>query len=310
VCARVLGEPAGGAVLAAGGAGLAAVAGMAAVPAAPGATLLDGAGAPQLMLGAALAAVTAAGALLVLGTAGRSGLAALIATVTAAALVVVATGVATLADAGDAAAVAAGAGALALVAAALLPRTGIALARLPLPRVPGSADELSEDPGVAEHADIERRADRAHAAMTGLVVGCGIVAAGAATVIAAAPPTGWRGVTGWVLAALLVALLALRSRTYANGVQAVALLVCALLAGAGLAVGWLVAASPPVALLAGTVGALIAGALCLVLGVVVPRRRFSPVTRRAVDVAEAVGIAAVLPLALAVMDLYTAMRLL
>jgi hypothetical protein len=56
--------------------------------------------------------------------------------------------------------------------------------------------------------------------------------------------------------------------------------------------------------------ALAAGALALVLGVVVPRRRFSPVARRAVDIAEAIGIAAVLPVALAVMDLYTAMRLL
>ncbi|WP_433030083.1 type VII secretion integral membrane protein EccD [Actinomycetospora sp. CA-053990] len=118
------------------------------------------------------------------------------------------------------------------------------------------------------------------------------------------------GVAGWVLAVLLTLLLALRSRTYANGVQAVALLVCALLAGAGLVVGWLLVAPPAVAMLAVPAVALAAGAGAFVLGVVVPRRRFSPVARRAVDIAEAVGIAAVLPVALAVMDLYTAMRLL
>ncbi|MEJ2888234.1 type VII secretion integral membrane protein EccD [Actinomycetospora aeridis] len=310
VCTRVLDETGAGSVLAAGAVGLAAVAGVAAVPwSGPGALTVT-AGAPQLLLGAALAAAVAAACLLTLGSAGRTAVAALLAALTAAVLVVVAAGVATVVDAGDAAGIAAGAGALALVASALLPRTGIALARLPLPRVPGSAEELADDPGVAEHADIERRADRAHAALSGLVVGCGVVTAGAVSVMALAPATGWRGVAGWVLAGLLTALLALRSRTYANGVQAVALLVCALLAGTGLLIGWLLVAPPLVALLAVPAVSLAAGAAALVLGVVVPRRRFSPVARRAVDVAEAIGIAAVLPLALAVMDLYTAMRLL
>ncbi|MDD7931262.1 type VII secretion integral membrane protein EccD [Actinomycetospora straminea] len=307
---RVLDDAGAGSVLAVGAVALAGVVGVAAVPwAAPG-PLTATSGAPQLLLGAALAAVTAATCLLALGSAGRTGVAALLGVLTAAVLLVLAAGVATVVDAGDAAGIAAGAGALALVASALLPRTGIALAHLPLPRVPGSAEELADDPGVAEHADIERRADRAHAALSGLVVGCGAVTAGAVAVVALAPASGWRGVAGWVLAALLTVLLGLRSRTYANGVQAVALLVCALLAGAGLLVGWLHVAPPLVAVLAVPATALAAGALALVLGVVVPRRRFSPVARRAVDVAEAVGIAAVLPIALAVMDLYTAMRLL
>jgi hypothetical protein len=37
----------------------------------------------------------------------------------------------------------------------------------------------------------------------------------------------------------------------------------------------------------------------------VPRRRFSPVARRSVDVIEAVLIASVLPLALGVLNLYS-----
>ncbi|GLZ44608.1 hypothetical protein Acsp06_07930 [Actinomycetospora sp. NBRC 106375] len=310
---RVADQAGAGSILALGAVALAGVAGVAAVPWGPGGaatSLMATAGAPQLLLGAALAAAVAVAGLLALGSAGRAGVAALLGVLTAAVLVAVATGVATVLDAGDAAGVAAGAGALALVAAALLPRTGIALARLPLPRVPGSADELADDPGVAEHADVERRADRAHAALSGLVLGCGAVTAGAVTVLALAPVGGWRGVAGWVLAALLTALIALRSRTYANGVQAVALLVCALLAGAGLLVGWLLAAPPLVAMLAVPAVALAGGASALLLGVVVPHRRFSPVVRRAVDVVEAVGIAAALPVALGVMDLYTAMRLL
>jgi type VII secretion integral membrane protein EccD len=313
VCTRVVDEPGAGSVLAVGAVGLAGVAGVAAVPwgsTGPATSLAATAGAPQLLLGAALAAATAGAALLALGSAGRTGVAALLGALTATVLLAVAAGIATVVDVGDGAGIAAGAGALALVASALLPRTGIALARLPLPRVPGSAEELADDPGVAEHADIERRADRAHAALSGLVVGCGAVTAGAVAVLALAPVAGWRGVAAWVLAGLLTALLGLRSRTYANGVQAVALLVCALLAGGALLVGWLLVAPAPVAITAVPAVALAAGALALVLGVVVPRRRFSPVARRAVDITEAIGIAAVLPVALAVMDLYTAMRLL
>jgi hypothetical protein len=45
-----------------------------------------------------------------------------------------------------------------------------------------------------------------------------------------------------------------------------------------------------------------------VLGVVFPKQRFSPVLRRTVDIIEAVLIAAVLPLALAVMNLYSTIR--
>jgi hypothetical protein len=48
--------------------------------------------------------------------------------------------------------------------------------------------------------------------------------------------------------------------------------------------------------------------LALALGVVLPSRRFSPVLRRSVDVIEATLIAAVLPLALGVLDLYNTFR--
>ena len=109
---------------------------------------------------------------------------------------------------------------------------------------------------------------------------------------------------------LLTLLLALRSRTYANGAQALALLVCSLVAAATLAAGALAAVGPGVPALGFVAVALALGTVALLLGVAVPGRRFSPVARRAVDIAEAVGIAAVLPVALAVMDLYTAMRLL
>lgn len=314
VCARVVDQPAAGAVLAGGGALLAAVCGLAAVPTTGGAgPLTAGMAAPHLLLAAVLAAVVSGLALLALGTASRSGLAALVAVLLAAALSAVVTAVAVVLDAsgpGAAAALAAGAGAVAMVALALLPRTTIALARLPLPQVPASAEELADDPGVVEQAVLERRADRAHAAMNGLVAGCGVVVVGAVAVLAALPAPGLRGPAGTALAVLLVALLALRARTYANGLAAAVLLVAAVLGGLAVGVGAITTTDSRVALLVVVpLVALAAAAGALVLGVATPGRRFSPVARRAVDVLEAVGVAAVIPVALAVMDLYSVVRL-
>jgi hypothetical protein len=72
--------------------------------------------------------------------------------------------------------------------------------------------------------------------------------------------------------------------------------------------GLLATATQPGVLLAGFAGLLVLATVALVTGVVVPRRRFSPVLRRSVDVVEAVLIASVLPLALGVMDFYRTVR--
>ncbi len=317
---RLFAREAVGAVLAVGGVVAAGVGGVAAVPASPptgAAGLLCSAGAPHLLLGSVLVLVAAVLALAAVGTASRSGLAVLLALAAVGGLGALTGLVAVLADAvappgggPDAAAVAAGVGAAALVGLAGLPRAGMAVARLPLPQVPGSAQELSEDTGVTEYAEIERRADRAHAAMTGLVLAVGTAVVAACAVLAAAPAPGLRGVLGWTLAALLVVLLGLRSRTYANAAQAVVLLLGALLAAVALLTG-AVRALPAGATEFAVVGlALAAGSVTLLLGFVAPGRRSSPVARRAVGIVEAVGIAAVLPLGLGVMDLYSVMRLL
>jgi len=50
------------------------------------------------------------------------------------------------------------------------------------------------------------------------------------------------------------------------------------------------------------------GAAALVLGVIFPEQRFSPPLRRTVDILEAIFIASVLPLALAVLHLYDTLR--
>jgi type VII secretion integral membrane protein EccD len=136
-----------------------------------------------------------------------------------------------------------------------------------------------------------------------MIIGAGVTSAVAA-VLAATSGTVW----GPIFAVVVTLVMLLRSRTYANGSQAVALLASGIVAGAGVLAGW-IALSDPFGRLLWVFGTLIVvGAAALVLGVAFPKHKFSPVLRRSVDVFEAICIAAVVPLALAVMDLYSTLR--
>ncbi|WP_026424151.1 type VII secretion integral membrane protein EccD [Actinokineospora inagensis] len=277
-------------VAAAGGLPLAFVSGFSIVPGEPGR--------PSLLLASALVLIVASASIMLIG----AGVTTFVAAGSAAALGVIAFAVATLID-HPAAGIAAGAVAVALGALSVLPRLTIQLARLPLPNVPGSAEDLKEDTGFPDYRSIERRAGLAHEYMTGMIIGCGAVTAIGAIVSAAAP-----GAWGVVLGAVAVLVLLLRARTYANGSQAIALLATGMLGTAGIVLGWLFTADTFSRLLwvFGALVLLAAGAL--VLGVVFPEQRFSPPLRRTVEIFEAACITAVLPLALAVMDLYSVLR--
>ena len=121
----------------------------------------------------------------------------------------------------------------------------------------------------------------------------------------------FRGIViDWAIAMAVSAtlVLLLRARTYANGSQAIALLATGMLSAAGIMIGWLIGADTFDRLLwvFGTL-VLIAGA-SLVLGVIFAEQRFSPPLRRTVEIIEAICIAVLLPLALAVMNLYGTLR--
>ncbi|GAA4434186.1 type VII secretion integral membrane protein EccD [Actinokineospora soli] len=259
----------------------------------PGAT-----GRASLLLASALVLIVASASIMLIG----AGVTTFVAAGSAAGLGVIAFGVATLVD-HPAEAIAAGAVAEALADQSLLPRLTIQLARLPLPNVPGSAEDLKEDTGFPDYRSIERRAGLAHEYMTGMIIGCGAVTAIGA-VIAASAPGAW-GITLGIVATLV---LLLRARTYANGSQAIALLATGMVAAGGILVGWLMV-MPPFERLLWVFGTLVlVGSAALVLGVVFPNQRFSPPLRRSVEIFEAICIAVVLPLSLAVMDLYSVLR--
>jgi type VII secretion integral membrane protein EccD len=291
VLSRVYRDPPAGAVLAGTALPLAFVAGLYAVP--------DGPGRPNLLLAFVAVVVFAAAATGLLG----AGVTVFTAAAAAALLGAGASLVAVLV-AHPVAGIAAGTAAVALVGLSFAPRLTIQLARLPLPAVPTTARELNED-DTADFPDfvtIERQAALGHQYLTGLVVGFGSAAAVGGLL------AGPHGTVGVVLAATVAAVLMLRARTYANGVQAAALLTAGLLTAGGLVIGWMVGADDSTRLVLVFGATVLLGVVALVLGVVFPRQRFSPPMRRAVEVFEALLIAAVLPLALGVMDLYATMR--
>ncbi len=302
VIARVYGETTTGVLVAAASPPLGLVSGLYVVPSSVGdGNPLLALGAANLLLGCTLALVPAVASIMVVG----SGITPFVAFATAAALGTLASLVATLMDDPPEAGIAAGTAAAALGAISVLPRLTIQLARLPLPQVPGSAEDLREDTSFPDYAAIERRAGLAHEFMTGMIIGSGAVAAIGAVWAAATAENAF----GPALGAAVAAVLLLRARSYANGSQAIALLISGMITAAGLLVTGMVAAEQFAwLLLLVFCSLLVLAALALVLGVVFPRRRFSPVMRRSVDVAEAILIAAVLPLALGVMDLYDKFR--
>ncbi|MDL5155469.1 type VII secretion integral membrane protein EccD [Actinomycetospora termitidis] len=316
---RVARRPGPPAVLAGLGAAAAAVCGLAAVAGPDGAPLTVGLGGPHLLVASALALAASGTALLAAPRTDRIALAVDVALATAATLGTLVGAVTTVAGAVagargagpvEPAAVAAGAGAAALVVLSALPRLAVLLARLPLPRVPVSPTDDGTDPEPGDPAVLDRRTDRAHALLSGLAGGTVAVLVAAVAVLGLAPAPGWRGTVGGILAVLLVVLAALRSRSYANAVPASVLLLGALTGAAGLAVGVVAAAPPGLPRLGVGLAAAVLGALAVLLGSVGPRRRWSPGARRAVDLAEGVAIAAVLPLACAVADLFAVVRVL
>jgi type VII secretion integral membrane protein EccD len=277
-------------VAAAGGLPMAFVSGLYIVP--------EGPGAANFLLACSLTLIVAAGSITLIG----AGVTTFVAAGTAALFGVIAFAVGTLID-HPPHGIAAGAAAVALAGLSTLPRFTIWLAKLPLPNVPGSAEDLKEDTGFPDYQSIERKAGLAHEYMTGMIIGAGVVSA-----VGAVLSAGSGDLWGVLMAISVTLVLLLRARTYANGSQAIALLATGMLSATGVAVGWLTVSTPTdrIVLVFGSM--IIIGAAALVLGVIFPEQRFSPPLRRTVEIIEAILIASVLPLALAVMDLYSTIR--
>jgi type VII secretion integral membrane protein EccD len=195
-------------------------------------------------------------------------------------------------------------GAIALSAGPLLPRVALRLAGLPRPVVPADAAGLvaaDDGPDLLPHDKMADRAVRARGHLAGLSGGCAMAAGAAAPL--AAPASAW---TGPALAVVVATVLVLRTRGFADPVTTRVHLAAGTTAGIAV-VGLLATASDGPGRLAGAVvllGAAAAGTAALGRDA----HGASPVTRRAVDIAEGVLTAAAVPLALAAADVFTVVR--
>ncbi|MHA6624544.1 type VII secretion integral membrane protein EccD [Pseudonocardia sichuanensis] len=200
-------------------------------------------------------------------------------------------------------AVAAAVGALMVVVGPLLPRAALRLSGLPRPVVPADGSELADAdaPDLLPPEEFAERSDLARGYLAGLVGGCAAVAAAAA--LLAAHGGGWAGPA---LAGVVIVVLALRARGFADAAPSRTLLGGAVTGLAGLAGLALTRPEPHARAVA--VGVLLAVVLTGVLAVARRRPAGSPVSRRAVDLLDGLLAAAAVPLALAAMDLFRLVR--
>ncbi|WP_280243545.1 type VII secretion integral membrane protein EccD [Nocardia abscessus] len=292
-----------------GDTGTALVLGGCALPAAFSAGMLfvpDHYGWAHVLLGSVLAGATAILAWRVTGV----GLALFIGVATLAAYAVPAALVGLLTGQPERA-IGAGAAALGLVGLSLAPRISMLLAKLPLPPVPSPGtpiDPTEDDPddhrALPTMEALRVKSERARMYLAGLVAATTLVTAIGA--LAATDPASddpyWPGIA---LALVCAAVLMFRSRTYAGAEQAVVLIaggaaiVLIMLVGAGFAM------HQPLAVFGAAMVALVAA---LILGIIIPNQSATPPMRRGVELLEYTFVAAVLPLAFWVADLYSLVR--
>jgi type VII secretion integral membrane protein EccD len=184
-------------------------------------------------------------------------------------------------------------GSAALVATAALalmplaPGLAFRLARLRLPPVPASADDLRDDALLAPTADVRLRAAAADRIVAGAIAAVGLSGAGAEVALGLG-----HGVLPRVTAAVLCCALLLRSRVFPGRAQRLWLIVPGY---AGLALLGTAAGGFTALLALGAGAAVVIWAGAWLLG-----HRPSPFWGRAADVADLVLVAALVPLALGV----------
>jgi len=169
----------------------------------------------------------------------------------------------------------------------LVPGLAFRLARLPLPPVPASPEDLRDDALLAPVPDVRLRAAAADRIVAGAIAAAGLTGAGAEITLAYG-----HGVLPRVMAAALACALLLRSRVFPGRAQRLWLMVPGY---AGLALLG-VAAGRLTALLALGAGA----AVVIWVGARLPGYRTSPFWGRAADVADLLLVASLVPLALGV----------
>lgn len=192
---------------------------------------------------------------------------------------------------------------VAMMLTPLTPTLAFRFSKVTLPPVPQSADDLRRDTIMVDGQQVLTRTGRANRFITGFTAGLGVVA-----FIGLVPSAFDGGRLGPVTAAVISALLMLRSRLFRGRAQRLNLMVPGMLG-----VGALVTAqawdASPVALVAGALVPLVVVAAAVVgVGLWLPGNRPSPFWGRAGDILEMILLIALIPLALGECGLFAYMR--
>jgi type VII secretion integral membrane protein EccD len=184
----------------------------------------------------------------------------------------------------------------------MLPMLAFRLSRLPLPSIPADAADLRRDQSTVDGARILRHATLADQFLSGLLGGVALAVAGSSVLLAAG------GASACVLALVLGAICLLRARLFAGRGQRVWLLVAGAVAVAAVILLRAAELGPGARILAVAVPAVAVSVILLALAIALPARRYAPPWSRTADIVEALLVLSVIPLALAVMGVYGAVR--
>ena len=180
------------------------------------------------------------------------------------------------------------------------PLLAMRLGKMPVPALPQKPEELLADEPVPERESVYNAVVRSDEMLSGLLLGGSLVAVVCALVLVLSPTF-----DGPLLAGIVALALVLRSRLFPSGRHRIPMLVAGLLVLSLLIIGVAASLAPTYQLFA-TVGGLVAiGGLVVSAGLTYSRRPPSPYFGRIADIFDVLLVVAVVPVACAVLDLYS-----
>ncbi|WP_328391729.1 type VII secretion integral membrane protein EccD [Nocardia sp. NBC_00416] len=227
--------------------------------------------------------------------------------------------------------VAGGAVFVGLILLTVAPRIAVVIARIRPPDLPDPGNEVNpatltdifdaethrdveqdaeiaaaaEETRNAHEAGIESRARLAVTSLRGLVVAVSALLSVSTVICAAVSPSGIREI---VMGAAVAGILAMRSRWYPDRVQAIALVIGAVITVLGIAAVEVTAYGSSFSRLTVVVVVAVIAAAAVTAALRLPGKRLTPVTRRITDLIEYALILVVPVIAFWIMGIYTAMR--
>ncbi len=205
----------------------------------------------------------------------------------------------------------AGAAVLALGALSLAPRASMLLARLPLPPVPSPGtpiDPTEDDPDdhrALPTMDVLREKSERARLYVGGIVGATTLVTVVGSLAGCNPGAHTPFWPGIALAMVSAIVLLFRSRTYTSAELAVVLIAGGAAILLAVMLGAALTQSQPLAVFGAAMVLLIGALIC---GLIIPNQTATPPMRRAVELLEYAFVAAILPLAFWVANLYSIIR--